>query len=99
MKKNARIWRDALRDFPPFDKDVMGYYEIPETDGKKRPTGKMFRYYVICRVKCVTEGSGYRQAEWVDNDYNAVSPKFWTDLPAPPSQYEKKNPDGEPQTS
>ena len=79
------VWRDAEKDFPPFDEKVIGYYELPETDSKRKPTGKMFKYHVICYVNQITEGNGYRYAEWVDAEHNAVKPKWWTKLPIPPN--------------
>jgi hypothetical protein len=77
-------WRIAKDDFPPFDKNVLGYYELPATDAKKKPTGEVYRYYIICHINEVRQGSSYKYAEWVDSEHNSVTPTHWMELPNPP---------------
>ena len=76
-------WFDANKDFPPFDKDVLGYYTIPLTDGNGEKTGKFYEYYVIVRCESVTESSCGKSALWRDSDYNYYDPLYWCELRHP----------------
>lgn len=67
-------WFDANKVFPPFDKEVLGYYEIKE-----------HKYYEFITCEIVTENSNGRFAQYRDRQYNSVNPIVWSELP----QYDK----------
>lgn len=72
-------WKDAEKIFPTIDKEVLGYYELIDSNGAK------LKYYVICRVQMVTDFGSRKYATWIDDQSNNVSPKWWMELPASPA--------------
>lgn len=73
-------WIDANKELPYFDVDVLCYYEI---ESKKDGT---YKYMVIGYVRSITSGKDYKNAEWVDKEYNNITPTHWMTLPEPPKK-------------
>ena len=77
-------WFDATKDFPEFDKKVLGFYIIPATDGKGKKTGEVYEYYEIIHLESITERANQKSGHWVDSEYNSVNPLYWCYLPNSP---------------
>jgi hypothetical protein len=68
-----------MDQLPDSDVEVLMYQEIETTDEG------IFPYIEIGCVSSLTRTKNYRDAEWIDKEYNRLaSPSHWMPLPAPP---------------
>lgn len=75
-------WKDAKKEFPPYEKEVLCYYEIERTGkDKKEPP---FQCYIVASLSAIREGKGFKNGEWTDKDHEYINPTHWTELPSPP---------------
>lgn len=81
---NTAEWKDATKDFPPYDEYVLCYYEIArdKKDKEKEP----HRYMEIGSLSSITEGKGFKRGDWNDKDHNRITPSHWMKLPEAPKK-------------
>lgn len=81
---NNGEWKDVTKEFPPYDEDVLCYYEIARN--KKDKEKEPHRYMVVGSLYSIREGKTFKIGDWHDKESNDINPTHWMKLPEPPKK-------------